>query len=109
MSDLRSVQHCRQIDDICSAKMAAGHESNQNANGTSLDGNHKIARQSPINLQTNRRAILGATIMGFSLLTTMTDPANAKDEIFKPNPLTNPILEKVGESQRENRTLSCFI
>ena len=84
---------------MCSTKMVAEHESNQSANGISLDGNHKIAQRHPSNFQTNRRAILGATFMGFSLLTTTTDPAIAKDEIFKPNPLTNPILEQVSESQ----------
>ena len=47
----------------------------------------------------NRRTLLSSTLMGFSLaLTTMTinsNPALARDEIFKSNPLTNPILEQV--------------
>ena len=47
----------------------------------------------------NRRALLSSTLMGFSLalstMTTNSDPAFARDEIFKSNPLTNPILEQV--------------
>jgi hypothetical protein len=45
----------------------------------------------------NRRAFLGVASVATSIL--MANPANAKDELFKKNPLTNPLLEQVSYVQ----------
>jgi hypothetical protein len=45
----------------------------------------------------NRRAFLGVASVATSML--MANPANARDELFRPNLLTNPLLEQVSYVQ----------
>ena len=45
------------------------------------------------NVGVNRRSFLGTTSAGMSFF--LASPASARDEIFKPNPLTNSALEQV--------------
>lgn len=49
----------------------------------------------------NRRRFLGVIAGACGLV--VGEGANAKDELFKPNPLTNPVLEQVSEKYSETR------
>ena len=87
VSNVRS--NCRQQD-----ALGASVEDDNTDNTKDILNSH--LRLNNIN---NRRSLLSSTIMGASIaLTTMTMnsyPAFAKDELFKKNPLTNPVLEQV--------------
>ena len=50
-------------------------------------------------LNPSRRMVLGG-ITGAVQLTWMAKDAQARDELFRPNPLTNPVLEQVGVGER---------
>lgn len=54
----------------------------------------------PIDTSPDRRSFLGSTlgIVGIPTIASLTSlplPASARDELFKPNPLTNPLLEQI--------------
>jgi hypothetical protein len=55
--------------------------------------NEEVARDQGSGL--GRRSVLGAALFGIIGLTFNEDSAMARDELFKPNPLTNPLLEQV--------------
>lgn len=55
--------------------------------------NEQVAKDQSSGL--GRRTILGAAVFGIIGLTFKEDSAMARDELFKPNPLTNPLLEQV--------------
>ena len=71
-------------------------------------GTHSLARR-PVEVLTHatrsscdetekrnsRRGFLAFALSNVAMLTSNANAATAKDEIFKPNPLTSPVLEQV--------------
>lgn len=46
-------------------------------------------------IESTRRSFLTLSGVALASLVTVPEEASARDELFKPNPLTNPLLEQV--------------